>query len=79
MNVYEAKTRLSQLLDEALAGEEVVIARHGKPLVHLVPVQRKPIRRQPGAWAGKVRIAEDFDETPEELIESFYAGSVEPE
>jgi prevent-host-death family protein len=79
VNVYEAKTRLSQLLDQALAGEDVIIARNGTPVVQLVPVQRKPVRRQPGAWKGKGRIADDFDETPDEIIESFYSGSIEPE
>jgi prevent-host-death family protein len=79
VNVYEAKTRLSQLLDQALAGEDVIIARNGKPVVQLVPVQRTPVRRQPGAWKGKGWIADDFDETPDEVTESFYSGPIEPE
>jgi prevent-host-death family protein len=50
-NVAEAKAKLSELLDRALAGEEIVIARAGEPLVRLTPVgQRKP--RKPGAWRG---------------------------
>jgi prevent-host-death family protein len=52
INVYEAKTRLSQLLDQALAGEDVIIARNGTPIAQLVPVQRESVRRQPGAWKG---------------------------
>ena len=74
VNVYEAKTRLSQLLDLAVAGEEVIIARNGKPVARLVPVQRAAVRRQPGAWKGKGWIAPDFDEASEELNELFYAG-----
>lgn len=50
-NVAEAKAKLSELLDRALGGEEVIIARAGDPLVRLTPVQRKR-RRKPGAWRG---------------------------
>ena len=51
INVAEAKAKLSELLDRALAGEEIVIARAGKPLARLVPVEElKP--REPGAWRG---------------------------
>ncbi len=51
VNIAEAKAKLSSLLDRALAGEEIVIARAGKPLARLVPVKH-PIRRKPGAWRG---------------------------
>jgi prevent-host-death family protein len=47
INIAEAKAKLSSLLDRALAGEEIVIARAGKPLARLVPVAK---RRKPGAW-----------------------------
>jgi prevent-host-death family protein len=79
VDLYEAKIRLSQLLDQALAGEDVIIARNGTPVVQLVPVQRKPVRRQPGAWKGMGWIADEFDETPDEVTESFCSGSIEPE
>ncbi len=71
VNLHEAKTHLSRLVDQAMAGEEVVIARNGKPLVRLVPCveDRKP--RKLGAWQGKIWIADDFDETPQELIDAF--------
>jgi len=51
INVAEAKAKLSELLDRALAGEDIVIARAGKPLARLVPVA-SPKRRKPGAWRG---------------------------
>jgi prevent-host-death family protein len=68
--VHEAKTHFSKLLERALAGEDVVITRSGEPLVKLVPVQRK---RKPnfGFAAGSVRITDDFDELPEEFLDSF--------
>ena len=71
-NVYEAKTHLSQLLDRAAAGEEIVIARAGRPVARLVAlagVASHP--RKPGAWRGKVRIAADFDELPADIEAAF--------
>ena len=72
VNIYDAKTRLSQLVDKAAAGEEVVIARHGKPVARLVPLQRTTKRSGRGAWAGKVWMAPDFDETPQALVGCAY-------
>ena len=68
VGVREAKARLSELIDRALRGETVTISRHGAEVVRLVPVQR---RRQPGSLRGRIRIAPDFNETPEELIDAF--------
>jgi prevent-host-death family protein len=51
INIAEAKAKLSSLLDRALAGEEVVIARAGKPLARLVPIEQRT-RRKGGAWRG---------------------------
>lgn len=51
INVAEAKAKLSELLDRALAGEEIVIARAGKPLARLLPVEQLKLRK-PGAWRG---------------------------
>ncbi len=70
VNVYEAKTQLSKLLDRAAAGEEIVIARNGRPVARLMPIQRRPVRRTPGAWRGAVWMAPDFDETPQEIIDA---------
>lgn len=60
VNLYEAKTRLSELIREALAGEEVVIARHGKPVARLVPYRRAG-GLSPGFLKGQVRWSDDFD------------------
>ena len=68
-NIYEAKTRLSQLIQQALDGEEVILAKAGKPLVKLVPTDQKKIKF--GLMKGKIKIADDFNETPAELEEMF--------
>jgi prevent-host-death family protein len=71
VNVQEAKTHLSRLLEEAVAGEDVVIAKAGRPYVRLVSCVRETPPRSLGAWKGRVRSADDFDETPEEIIRLF--------
>lgn len=71
VNVYEAKTHLSQLLDRAAAGEEIVIARAGRPVARLVALATGTTLRVPGAWRGKVTISPDFDELPEEIGAAF--------
>jgi prevent-host-death family protein len=62
-NIHEAKSQLSKLVEAALAGEDVVIQRAGKPAVRLVPYDAKSKPRSPGAWKGKVRMAADFEAT----------------
>lgn len=72
VNVYQAKTHLSQLLDRVAAGEEIVIARAGRPIARLVPLADSPSRRRsPGGWGGKVRISDDFDELPAGIDAAF--------
>lgn len=71
VNMHEAKTELSKLIERALAGEDVVIARAGVPVVRLVPVAR-PGQRVLGQWRGKVRVADDFDAPlPDEILEDW--------
>lgn len=68
VNMHEAKTNLSKLVEEAEAGEEVVLARAGRPAVRLVPV-RPPRKRKLGQWKGKVRMSKDFDTPlPEDML-----------
>ncbi|MCC7050136.1 MAG: type II toxin-antitoxin system Phd/YefM family antitoxin [Alphaproteobacteria bacterium] len=72
VNIYEAKTHLSRLVDEASQGEEIVIARHGHPVARLVALAEKPKEKRPlGLFKGQIWVAPDFDETPEELIAAF--------
>ena len=71
VNIYEAKTHLSRLLEEVAAGQEIVIARAGKPLAKLVAYEEDASPRKPGYWRGKVHIADDFDELPESIEEAF--------
>lgn len=61
MNIYEAKTHLSELVDRAAAGEEIIIAKAGVPAARLVPLRAVHENRVPGRWAGRVSIAPDFD------------------
>ena len=62
VNLFAAKASLSNLIARAVAGEEIVIAKHGKPMVRLVPVSSGG--RVPGSARGQVRIAPDFDTLP---------------
>jgi prevent-host-death family protein len=72
VNLYEAKTSLSRLVERAAKGEEIVIAKAGRPLARLVPLARKTGPRKPGAWKGRVVISADFDAPlPEGLLAAF--------
>jgi len=71
INVYDAKTHLSRLLDQVAQGEEIIIARAGKPLAKLVPYREDDRPRVPGSWRGRVRIAPDFDVLPADLMAAF--------
>ncbi|MCC6695763.1 MAG: type II toxin-antitoxin system Phd/YefM family antitoxin [Candidatus Hydrogenedentes bacterium] len=70
-NIHEAKTHLSRLVDLAAAGEEIIIAKAGKPLAKLVPYHADSGTRQPGFWRGKVEILEGFDALPEDIAAAF--------
>ena len=59
--VHDAKTNFSKLIDAVSRGDEIVIAKAGKPAARLVPVRAKKVIRKPGALKGKIRIAADFD------------------
>ncbi len=72
VNIHEAKTHLSKLLEEVSQGREVVIAKSGKPMAKLTGINpAKPIRK-PGFLKGKIRIAEDFDAPlPDDILDAF--------
>ena len=72
VNIHEAKTQLSKLLARVAAGEEIVIARAGKPVARLVPVEKKRARRVAGMDAGKVWIADDFDDPLPPEIQKYF-------
>lgn len=72
VNVHEAKTHLSRLLEAVEGGEEIIIARAGKPVARLVRLAR-PAHRLPGAWAGRIVMSDDFDETSSEVVAAFHA------
>lgn len=61
INIHEAKTHLSRLVDQAAAGKEIVIAKAGKPMARLVPLVQEPKPKKFGLLKGKIWIAEDFD------------------
>ena len=72
--MHEAKTKLSQLVERAEAGEEIVIARNGTPVARLVPVAgTSSFSAARGLWKGQVRIADDFDELPDDLADALGA------
>lgn len=71
MNVHDAKTRLSELLKRVEAGEELVIARAGRPVARLVPIGPPSQPRRLGQFAGQAVIADDFDEIPEDIAAVF--------
>jgi prevent-host-death family protein len=75
VNVQQAKTSLSRLLEEAVAGEEIIIAKAGRPYVRLVSCLTEATPRKLGGWEGKLRVAADFDETPDEIISLFEGGA----
>ncbi len=75
-NISEAKAQLSALIEKVLAGEEVIIGKAGKPVAKLVRYERSEKSRRPGALKGQIRIAEDFDELPEDIAKAF--GMIEP-
>jgi prevent-host-death family protein len=73
-NLYEAKTSLSRLVDRAARGEEIILAKAGKPLAKLVPFHHPSMPRLPGGWEGRVRIADDFDAPLPPEVQAAFEG-----
>ena len=72
INLHAAKTNLSQLVEQAMAGEDIVIAKADKPMVRLSPVKGPTVARVPGSMKGKIRMTHDFDAPlPAEMAEAF--------
>jgi len=80
VNMHEAKTHLSRLVERAARGEEIIIARSGRPVARLVPLAGQERPRVFGRMRGKIRIADDFDAPlPDDVVDLFENGSVFPE
>lgn len=75
MNIHEAKTHFSKLIEIVGRGEEVIIARAGKPVASLVPIPSTTPVRRAGALKGKIKIADDFDEPLPDQIAASFEGS----
>jgi prevent-host-death family protein len=73
-NLYDAKTRLSELVDRAAAGEEIVIAKNGRPLARLGPMPAEKPNRTPGGWEGMVWVADDFDAPLDDALQRYFDG-----
>ena len=74
VNIHEAKTHLSRLIERVEAGEEITLARAGRPVARIVPFERPKAARKPGFWKGKLWLADDWDspEVNSEIAELFY-------
>lgn len=73
VNIHEAKTHLSRLLERVASGEEVTIMKAGTPVARLIAVEKNPVRRELGWAAGQVVVPEDFDAPlPDAMEDSFY-------
>lgn len=78
VNIHQAKTNLSKLIEKTSKGEEVIIAKAGKPVAKLILYKEKLKPRKLGLWKGKVNIPDDFDEEDEEINKLFYEGEIFP-
>lgn len=71
VNIHEAKTHFSRLVERVMGGEEVVIGKAGRPVAKLVPYIEDRGPRVPGGWEGRVWISDNFDELPAEVEAAF--------
>jgi prevent-host-death family protein len=73
-NIHDAKSQLSNLVERALEGEEVIIAKAGLPVVRLVPIRPDTSPRIGGQWKGRIKMAEDFDSLPDDIAGALGLG-----
>ena len=72
VNIHEAKTHLSRLVEQAAAGTEVIIAKAGKPIARLVPLESKPLAKKLGMLKGVIRVPKDFNAPlPDHVLAEF--------
>lgn len=75
INVHEAKTHLSKLIDQAHAGREIILAKAGTPYARLVPLEKPSNRRVPGRWKDRLSVPDDFlDPLPEQELKAWEQG-----
>jgi prevent-host-death family protein len=80
VSICNARAEFSRLIERALAGEDIVITRRGKPAVRLVPVEEPRPVRKPGALKGKMEVPDSFFEPlPDDIIDAFYESKIFPE
>lgn len=73
INIHDAKTHFSKLINQALKGDEVIIARGGKPLIKLIPYTEEPHFRRGGQLKGMIQMSDDFDAPlPDNILKQFY-------
>ena len=75
VNMHDAKTHLSRLVERAANGEEIIIGNAGRPRARLVAYEPRLTPRSPGSMRGKVELAEDFDDTPDDILDAFEGTS----
>jgi prevent-host-death family protein len=76
VNIHEAKTQLSRLIDRVARGETVVIAKAGKPLVKVVRLDAPPKSKRLGFMAGQIAVPDDFDQMESDTIVDLFGGAV---
>jgi len=74
VNIHEAKTQLSKLVEQAAKGESFVIAKAGKPLVKVVALDAPPVAQRLGFLVGEITVPDDFDTMGSEQIEAIFGG-----
>lgn len=74
INVHEAKTHFSRLLERVNRGEEIVIAKAGKPVARIVPYDARPSKRTPGSAKGKIQIQRNFEDPLPKNLMKFFAS-----
>ena len=81
VNLYDAKTQLSQLVKEAAAGAEIIIAKAGQPMARLVPLAKEtPVQRTPGRLKGQIWMSDDFDDPlPPDILAAFHGEGDNPD
>jgi prevent-host-death family protein len=76
VNMYDAKTNLSKLVEQAVSGKEIIIAKAGKPVVKLVTYKPEKTPRIPGHLKGKIWISDDFNDESQTINNLFYSSKI---